>query len=232
MADALSVRTVVERLLQRDIPDQIGEASGVQFELTGMRTTNLHLPSAAFTEDVITTKGGGLSMTGKYRFTYGRLLSGDGDFDVIVSGLSLVISPPIRHRNHNARHSRAPHVTLPSHGNQRNHNTADHDTIMRLIHHGHVECRARSVKIKFRGKSARLCGFLTKVFSRWIVSQLQVSTAEFVKSWFREEPDLSVIALMALFAMNDEDAVDEEELQGAFSKLRCWRSRRRRELHH
>lgn len=25
-----------------------------------------------------------------------RRLSGDGDFDVIVSGLSLVISPPIR----------------------------------------------------------------------------------------------------------------------------------------
>lgn len=34
-ADGLSVRTVVERLLQRDIPDQIGETSGVQFELTG-----------------------------------------------------------------------------------------------------------------------------------------------------------------------------------------------------
>lgn len=183
MADGLSVRTVVERLLQRDIPDQIGETSGVQFELTG--------------------------------------LSGDGDFDVIVSGLSLVISPPIRHRNQNARHPRVTHVN--SHGDQRNPNNADRDTLMRLVHHGHVECTARSVKIKFRGKSARLCGFLTKVFSRWIISQLQISTAEFVKSWFREEPDMSSIALMALFAMNDENAVEEEELQS-----QCWRFRRRR----
>lgn len=221
MADGLSVRTVVERLLQRDIPDQIGETSGVQFELTGMRTTNLHLPSAAMKNDVITTKGGGVSMTGKYRFIYGRLLSGDGDFDVIVSGLSLVISPPIRHRSQNARHPRVTHVN--SHGDQRNPNNSDRDTIMRLVHHGHVDCTARSVKIKFRGKSSRLCGFLTKVFSRWIVSQLQISTAEFVKSWFREEPDMSVIALMALFAMNDENAVDEEELQS-----QCWRFRRRR----
>uniref|UniRef100_K1RBW0 Uncharacterized protein n=1 Tax=Magallana gigas TaxID=29159 RepID=K1RBW0_MAGGI len=174
-----------------------------------MRTTNLHLPSAAMKNDVITTKGGGVSMVGKYRFTYGRLLSGDGDFDVIVSGLSLVISPPIRHRNQNARHPRVTHVN--SHGDQRNPNNADRDTLMRLVHHGHVECTARSVKIKFRGKSARLCGFLTKVFSRWIISQLQISTAEFVKSWFREEPDMSSIALMALFAMNDENAVENNQ---------------------
>lgn len=77
------------------------------------------------------------------------------------------------HRNQNARHPRVTHVN--SHSDQRNPNNADRDTIMRLVHHGHVECTARSVKMKFRGKSARLCGFLTKVFSRWIVSQLQIS---------------------------------------------------------
>ncbi|XP_048762190.1 uncharacterized protein LOC125670836 [Ostrea edulis] len=225
MTDVLNVRTVVERLLQRDIPDQIGETSGVQFELTGMRTTNLHLPSAALIQDKISAKRGGLSMTGKYRFTYGSLLSGDGDFDVIVSGLSLVISLQPRHhqhRQHNPRHARASPVNS-SHGDQ---HTADHDTIMRFIHHGHVVCQVKSVKIKFRGKSSRLCGFLTKVFSRWIATQLQVSTADFVKSWFKEEPDMSVIALMALFAMNDQNAADEEE-----SRNRCWRFRRRRELH-
>lgn len=43
------------------------------FCVTRMRTTNLHLPSAAMKNDVITTKGGGVSMVGKYRFTYGRL---------------------------------------------------------------------------------------------------------------------------------------------------------------
>ncbi|XP_062589511.1 uncharacterized protein LOC134251164 isoform X1 [Saccostrea cucullata] len=232
MSEALNVhvRAVVERLLQRDIPDQIGEASGVHFQLTRMRTTNLHLPSAALIQDNITTRGGGLSMTGNYHFTYGRLLSGDGDFDVIVSGLSLVISLPPRHRYQNIRHSRASPVNS-SHGEPQGHHTADHDTINRFVHHGNVECTVRKVKIKFRGKSARLCGFLTKVFSRWIVSQLQVSTAEFVKSWFREEPDMSAIALMALFAMNDENAVDEEEMHGALSRLRCWRFRRRRELH-
>lgn len=77
------------------------------------------------------------------------------------------------HRSQNARHPRVTHVN--SHGDQRNPNNADRDTIMRLVHHGHVDCTARSVKIKFRGKSSRLCGFLTKVFSRWIVSQLQIS---------------------------------------------------------
>lgn len=88
------------------------------------------------------------------------------------------------HRNQNARHPRVTHVN--SHGDQRNPNNADRDTLMRLVHHGHVECTARSVKIKFRGKSARLCGFLTKVFSRWIISQLQISVCNLIIAiwWF------------------------------------------------
>ncbi|VDI83526.1 Hypothetical predicted protein [Mytilus galloprovincialis] len=92
--------------------------------------------------------------------------------------------------------------------------SVDHDLLHRLIRNGVCVCKIGKIKAKFQGGSAGLCLFFFRILVKFMRNSLEEQAAEVVKKMLKDEEDMAVIGLIALFAFSEDQLPEEPPRRG------------------
>ncbi|XP_063445973.1 bactericidal permeability-increasing protein-like [Mytilus trossulus] len=199
-ANNSQLKNLAERLLQQDIKDHEGASGSLFYKFTGMKIQNAKLPQASMVAGRLQTRNGAICINGNYSLFYDGILkrTADGDFTVMISDMAVSLED-VRSARNRGRDGR---------------DSVDHDLLHRLIRNGVCVCKIGKIKAKFQGGSAGLCLFFFRILVKFMRNSLEEQAAQVVKKMLKDEEDMAVIGLIALFAFSEDQLPEEPPRRG------------------
>ncbi|KAL5018516.1 hypothetical protein ScPMuIL_004238 [Solemya velum] len=193
-----SLKSMGEKLLEQDIPDQEGALGRLNYSLKGMRTLDIQWPRVALLSEAFYANNGAFCICGDYNFLFNGLMNftGNGDFRIYLSEITVCLE-----RHAGVIRQDSPEVVQA---------IGDHRAFLRDVRrYGKVHCRIGRMRPQFHGGSASLCQITSKVLMRIYRPKIEQLVSELILNAIKEDEAKMTVIISGLAMLADPACAEE-----------------------